>query len=156
MGALTIYVDTSVFGGCFDVQFEVASRELLSQAIAGRFLLKTSAVVLREIDLAPPRVRDLFAEHLPDMELLETDTKSLKLQEAYLTAGVVSRRSANDALHVALASVGRCDCIVSWNFRHIVHYDKVPLYQAVNTLNGLPKILILSPSEVIEYEEEGV
>jgi len=41
---------------------------------------------------------------------------------------------------------------VSWNFRHIVHFEKIPLYNAVNVLNGWGHIGIYSPLEVIEYE----
>ena len=35
---------------------------------------------------------------------------------------------------VALATVSKCSLIVSWNFKHIVHFEKIPLYNAVNTL----------------------
>jgi hypothetical protein len=26
--------------------------------------------------------------------------------------------------------------IISWNFKHIVHFQKIPKYNAVNALNG--------------------
>ena len=44
--------------------------------------------------------------------------------------------------------------LVSWNFKHIVHYDKKRKYNAVNTLRGYNSIDILTPAEVIEYEED--
>ena len=44
--------------------------------------------------------------------------------------------------------------IVSWNSKHIVHYDKKRKYNAVNALHGYGNIDILSPAEVIEYEED--
>jgi hypothetical protein len=43
--------------------------------------------------------------------------------------------------------------IVSWNFRHIVHFQKMPLYNAVNALHRYPAIEIHSPAEVIEDED---
>jgi len=43
--------------------------------------------------------------------------------------------------------------IVSWNFRHIVHYQKIPKYNAVNVLNGYAPIAIHSPLEVIPDED---
>ena len=43
------------------------------------------------------------------------------------------------------------DAIRKRNFKHIVHYNKIPLYNAVNTLKGYKEILIHSPLEVIEY-----
>ena len=42
--------------------------------------------------------------------------------------------------------------IVSWNFKHIVHCEKIPLYNAVNALRGYTSIGICSPLEVIRYE----
>jgi hypothetical protein len=79
---------------------------------------------------------------------------SLELREAYIAARVVSPEQSDDALHVALATVHRCAMIVSWNFRHIVHYEKIPLYNAVNTLHGHGRIEIFSPMEVIGHEDQ--
>ena len=49
-----------------------------------------------------------------------------------------------------------CALIVSWNFQHIVHFQKIPLYNAMNTLRGYQQIAIFSPREVIQYEDEEV
>ncbi|APB32726.1 hypothetical protein GlitD10_0415 [Gloeomargarita lithophora Alchichica-D10] len=65
---------------------------------------------------------------------------------------ILTGKSISDALHVALASVCRCSMIISWNFKHIVNFQKIPLYQAVNAVRGYPKIEIYSPLEVINYE----
>jgi hypothetical protein len=58
-----------------------------------------------------------------------------------------------DALHVALATVSGCQMIFSWNFRHIVHYDKIALYNAINVREGFAPISIHTPQEVMEYED---
>ena len=65
-------------------------------------------------------------------------------------------RCADDALHVAIATVVKCSLIVSWNFAHIVHFNKIPLYNAVNRKKGYPTIAIYSPREVIEYEDDNI
>jgi hypothetical protein len=88
----------------------------------------------------------------PLIEEVDVSPDAVGLQEAYLRAEVVSRKWEDDALHVAIATVAGCGMIVSWNFKHIVHYDKIPLYDAVNVLQGYDEISIFSPSEVIEYE----
>ena len=62
----------------------------------------------------------------------------------------------DDALHVALATVAGCASIVRWNFQHIVHFQKIPLYNAINALQGYQPIAIYSPREVIHYEDEDV
>ena len=41
---------------------------------------------------------------------------------------------------------------VSWNFKHIVHFDKIRQYNAIGVLNGYREIDIRSPAEVIDYE----
>jgi hypothetical protein len=43
--------------------------------------------------------------------------------------------------------------IVSWNFKHIVNYQKIPLYNAVNILHGYGQIAIYSPLEVVGNEK---
>jgi hypothetical protein len=76
------------------------------------------------------------------------------LRDAYLRAKIISAKYSDDVLHVALAMVSECSLIVSWNFRHIVHFEKVPMYNAVSTLHGYKEIDIFSPLEVIYYEED--
>jgi hypothetical protein len=79
--------------------------------------------------------------------------KALPCKKAYLHAGIVGEKWATDALHVALATTNRCRLIVSWNFKHIVHFDKIPLYNGVNLINGYDTLSINTPSEVIDYED---
>jgi hypothetical protein len=80
----------------------------------------------------------------------------LELRDAYLQAKIVTPKYSDDALHVALATVSGCSLIVSWNFQHIVHFQKIPLYNAMNTLQGYQPIAIFSPREVIRYEDEEI
>ncbi|PZN68710.1 MAG: hypothetical protein DM484_31065 [Candidatus Methylumidiphilus alinenensis] len=86
-------------------------------------------------------------------ELAEISPAVLDLRDAYLSAGIVTPKSTDDATHVALATISQCEIIVSWNFKHIVHFQKIPKYNAVNALHGYRSINIYSPSEVISYEE---
>jgi hypothetical protein len=73
----------------------------------------------------------------------------LALRDAYINAGVVGYASTEDAEHVAAASVAGADMIISWNFKHIVHYDKIAGYNAVNMSHGYRVIQIFSPREVV-------
>jgi len=85
-------------------------------------------------------------------EITPVTQEVLLLQQQYINSGVVTLKSAEDALHVALATISECSLIVSWNFKHIVHFDKIPKYNAVNTLNGYGQIGIYSPLEVVNYD----
>jgi len=90
---------------------------------------------------------------LPYGETVYPTADALQLQAAYLSAGILTPKWADDALHVALATVTLCNVIISWNFRHIVHFQKVPQYNAVNVLNGYGTIAINTPAEVLVYDE---
>ena len=152
---LRVYADTSVFGGTFDIVFRDATRTFFEQVREGYFLLTVSTVVRRELLEAPARVRGLYQEMLPMIDLMvDISEEAVRLSEAYLKARIVTPKSADDAAHVALATVSNCSAIVSWNFRHIVHFQKIPLYNAVNALHGYRNIAICSPQEVIDYEDK--
>ena len=130
--SISVYTDTSVFGGVFDDEFKDPSKTFIEAIKAGRFILVTSELVRQEIAAGPKVAGQLFEELLSIADI------------------------ATDALHVALATISGAYMIVSWNFRHIVNYQKIPKYNAVNKLHGYSDIAIYSPLEVIEHEDEDL
>lgn len=154
--SISVYTDTLVFGGVFDDEFKDPSKTFIEAIKAGRFILVTSELVRQEIAAGPQVVGQLFEELLSIADIATVTAETLQLQKAYLDAGIISARFATDALHVALATVWGASMIVSWNFRHIVNYQKIPKYNAVNKLHGYSDIAIYSPLEVIEHEDEDL
>ncbi|HOX40496.1 MAG TPA: type II toxin-antitoxin system VapC family toxin [Candidatus Brocadiia bacterium] len=146
------YPDTSVFGGTGDERFTTASLSFFELVQRGDFTLVLSALVEDEIDNAPDAVRVIFQELKSCSEWVEIGEEAMDLRDAYIEAGVLTDRWSADALHVALATVAECDLIVSWNFRHIVHFQKVPLYHAVSRLHGYREVGIYTPQEVLKYD----
>jgi hypothetical protein len=153
---IRVYADTSVFGGVFDREYARPSRLFFERVRLGLFELVVSAVVQAEVDLAPLRVRSLLDELLPVTDRVEISKEALELRDACIQAGIVSTKWLADAMHVALATIAGCSIIVSWNFKHIVHYQKIPMYNAVNTLRGYGQLNIHSPSEVTENDQENL
>ncbi len=149
-----IYADTSVFGGAFDPEFDVASAALFESARAGAFEMVVSALVVDELEGAPERVQSLFTDLARLVVRVEVGVDAYELQQAYLEAGVVSRKSETDALHVATATVSGCRAIVSWNFKHIVNFRRIPLYNGINQVRGYGPIAIHAPPEVVFDEED--
>ena len=147
------YVDTSVFGGVADSEFEKASRRFFDLIRIGAFDLVVSPSVIDELGPAPNAVREKWVEVAPWAEICEVTPEALELQQAYLDAGVLTPKWEEDALHVALATVSRCHAIVSWNFRHIVNFRKIPRYNEVNKEKGYPTIAIYSPLEIVPNED---
>ena len=129
---IRVYADASVYGGAFDEEFDAASREFFDAVRAGRFQLVASTVVRDELKEAPERVFALFEEMQRVAEDAGVSEESVRLQQAYLAAGIVGPQWETDALHVALATESQCAVIVSWNFKHIVNFKKIPLYNGVD------------------------
>lgn len=151
MRQFRVYVDTSVIGGVFDDKFGEASALFFAQAKSGRFETVISGLVVAEIENSPPVVRSLFDEILDVCEVAELTAFGEELANSYVKSGVVGAKRFFDALHVATATLSGCRALVSWNYRHLVHIEKEPLYNAVNKIHGYNEIAICTPSELIEY-----
>lgn len=72
-----------------------------------------------------------------------------RLQSAYLSSGILGVSNDADALHVAAATLLNVDMIVSWNFKHIVHFEKIRGFNAINKLWGYKEVEIYSPLEIV-------
>jgi len=83
--------------------------------------------------------------------LVETE-ESIALAQKYINVGVLSSNFKDDARHVAMATTNNMDMIVSWNFKHIVNFEKIRWFNSVNLVEGYKLIEIFSPREVIHYE----
>lgn len=150
---IRVYVDTSVFGGPFDEEFRRPSEQFFEHVQRGAFDLVTSVLVSNEIVSAPEQVRSFFQSVVPFVTNVDVTNEAVELQNAYLRARIVTKKYSAGALHVAIASASGCTVIVSWNFRHIVHFTRIPLYNAVNLAHGYQTIGIFSPLEVVGYEK---
>ena len=142
--------DTSVIGGCFDDEFAKESLALLDMARQGKLILLLSDILAGELEAAPEEVQAYLAK-LPAncFDRVISNEESKYLRDAYLKAKVVTHKHSEDAHHIAMATVVRADLVVSWNFKHIVHWDKIRLFNAVNLQQGYPPIEIRSPKEVV-------
>lgn len=144
-----LYLDTSVIGGYFDPEFEKSTMKLFAQLDAGRGVAIVSDVTLDELAEAPDRVRELVGPKCRfSIETVDESAESVELAKAYVAAGVVPEGYFNDARHVALATVADASLLVSWNFKHIVRFDKIRSFNAINMLRGYLMLDIRSPMEV--------
>ena len=151
-----VYIDTSILGGCFDPEFAHWSNALIDDFRAGRLKPVISDIVIAEIGDAPPAVRDLLADILTlSPESLVVTPESLALADAYQDRGILTPKFYADGLHITLATCAEVDLLVSWNFRHIVHYDKIRLFTAVNLERGYKSLAIYSPREVASDEKDN-
>ncbi|MBI2163815.1 MAG: PIN domain-containing protein [candidate division NC10 bacterium] len=154
MNAPRYYLDTSVLSFAFAT--ELPERQEATQAFfdlvrGGHVEAYISDVVLRELSRAPRsrrlEIEDLIREIRP--AFLEADAVAVILARRYVAEGIFPRRHEDDALHVAVASTNGVDCVISWNYRHIVRPTTRRRVNAVNLLLGYSGIEIATPQEVL-------
>ncbi len=151
----TVYVDTSVIGGCFDDEFKEWSNNLVTDFQKGLFIPVLSEITAAEINEAPFEVKNMYQEILSYNSLyLEIDDSTIALAEYYQKRNVLTEKFFDDGLHIALATINRIDMLVSWNFKHIVHFDKIRLFNSINIEIGYKPIEIYSPREVAISEND--
>jgi predicted nucleic acid-binding protein len=150
---LRIYVDTSVFGGRFELEFQEASQKLFDRFVAGVHVLVMSELTTTELKNAPWRVSSVLSTIPPEhFVVLQPPPDTERLAGLYLAAGVVPRREWADAQHIAIATLSDVDVLVSWNFKHIVNLRRIRGYNAVNSGLGYQELEIRTPREIVYGE----
>jgi len=132
---MRIYVDTSVFGGCFDTEFELWSNRLIEFFKIGKYKAVISEVTEFELKFAPKNIKEILND-IPNIEISKLTDETIQLSEYYIQERIVTKLSLADTQHIAIATIQQVDLLVSWNFKHIVNYDKIRLYNAVNLKYG--------------------
>ena len=151
---LRIYIDTSVIGGYFDEEFDEDTKEFFKQVENKKFEIYFSEVNETELSLAPENIRELKYRIPQDCyHYLELTEEIGELANEYINSKALGPSSLNDAFHIAFATVHRLDVLISWNFKHIVNYNKIRLFNSINLKLGYPTIDLRTPREIIDYEE---
>lgn len=84
---------------------------------------------------------------------LEITDEVLKVANQIIDMGILSPKSFDDCQHIATAVVHGCDCIISWNFKHIVNIKTIRGVRSITNLQGYKPIEIWSPSVLLESGE---
>ena len=148
-----VYLDTSVFGGLHDEEFEEYTIPLFERIKKSEFEIIYSNVTENELENAPQKIRDA-KKFLPknSTHYVKSDLESAKLASIYIEEGVVGATSYADCLHIALATIHNVNILISWNFKHIVNVVRIAGYNSVNLAEGYKQIDIRSPRELMTYE----
>ena len=152
-----IYLETSVFNFVFadDAPDKKADTlKLFEEIKQGKYQAFTSNYVIDELDRTqePKRsnMNNLIKRY--DIKVLLGNAETERLADIYVAEKIIPAKYADDALHIATASVLGLDVIVSWNFKHIVKLKTIRMTESINLKEGYRRILINSPTEVIDYE----
>lgn len=153
-----VYTDTSVIGGCFDIEFKEWSVALFEEFKSGAKNIVVSDLVQWELTKAHSGIHAMLNE-VPSQYRrdLVTTAEAEKLADTYIQEGALTNKSYHDALHIALATLNHVDVLASWNFKHIVNLNRIRLFNSINQRLGYRIIEIRTPREIlnIRNHEKG-
>ena len=155
---LKLYLDTSVISYLLqeDVPEKMEITNRLWKLFEDRkYELYLSDVTMKEISKCPEPKRSQLIRHLNDVEytLVEVSDDVLDIAEQLVSMKILPAKCYDDCQHIAAAVECGCDCIVSWNFKHIVNIRTIRGVRAITNLKGYKSIEILNPSMLLESEE---
>ncbi len=124
----TIYIETSIVG--YLTVRPNNNLILMANAEATRewwdsrrndFTLYISQVVLDEVARGDAEISSRRLEMLLDFPLLAVDDTVQDLAAQFLNKSNLPPKAADDALHIAVATVYGLDYLLTWNCRHIAN-----------------------------------
>lgn len=113
---------------------------------------------------------DVYVSQLVDQEISSGDSEAVTKRQVALTGclflditpgavklagqlieqNAIPRQAAEDALHIAVATVSGMDYLMTWNFKHIANAAMRTNVELVCRLNGYEPPVICSPMELME------
>ena len=155
---MRIYLETSVINVLFEekqIEMKDETEKFFELAKKRGYTLLLSDLVYTEIQRAPSEKRQKIEKMLSDLrpECLDTTDEVLDLSNEYVKANLIPKNYRADAIHIAIAVTNEVDVIVSWNLRHIVRLKTIMGVNEINKKLGRSFILIVTPEEVIEWED---
>ena len=153
-----IYVETSVISyltarpsktiiGAAHQQITLAWWETRNQ-----YELLVSESVLRECGAGDPDAAVKRLAMLKDVPLLLITEQALHIAESLVGHGIVPAKAAEDALHIAVATVSGVDYLLTWNCRHIANPEMQRCIADYLEPTGLFLPFICTPEELLGEE----
>lgn len=80
---------------------------------------------------------------------LETSPAAVELGESLVQGGLLPRKAATDALHVAVATVHEMDLLLTWNCKHLANGEIVGALARAMRSRGFELPVICTPDELM-------
>lgn len=153
---LRAYLETSFVSACVSTRSDLQSRyrremSLLwwKAATTGWGKLISDEVIA---ELSDPRYPHsaaalTFLEGLPVISINE---EMVDLAELFVARKVMPQPVRGDALHVAMATVARCDYLLTWNVKHLANPNKRQHLVTVCLEAGVVPPTIVRPDDLLD------
>ena len=154
---LKLYVDTSVWNFALETERIdcLLTNEFLQIIRNSEYSIFISDIVLSEVLNAYEPRKSKLQEllNIYGYEILNVDDDTRELANIYINEGLIPKNEINDAQHIAIATVNRCNLLVSWNFKHMVKAKVIMGVHHINHREGFGLIDIVSPEHFLGKKE---
>ncbi|MFB2934431.1 type II toxin-antitoxin system VapC family toxin [Aerosakkonemataceae cyanobacterium BLCC-F154] len=152
----TVYIETSIIGYLTarpsNNLILMANLEATRQWWETRrtqFSLYISQVVLDEVARGDREIATKRLELLRDFPLLEVSADVQNLADQFLSNSNLPPKAADDALHIAAATVYGLDYLLTWNCRHIANAQIQKKLAQISFDTGYELPTICTPYELM-------
>jgi predicted nucleic acid-binding protein len=152
----TVYIETSI------ISYLTAhpSRDLIIAAYqqitaewwekcASTFSLYTSQLVLEEAGKGDADAAEKRLSALRTLPLLPQVDEAVIFAQTLIQNGVLPNKAADDAIHIALATVYGMDYLLTWNCRHIANAEIQKQIGILSQNEGYEMPVICTPTELM-------
>jgi len=151
----TVYIETTIPSFYHEVRTEpdmLARRKWTREWWDGQlpgYDAYTSEAVIDELENGSFPQREEAVKLVTEVPLLDINENVADIVAAYIAHHVMPSDPAGDALHLAVASLHKCNFLVTWNCRRLANANKFGHIRRINTLLGLFNPAIVTPLELL-------
>ena len=160
-GRKKVYVETSVVSNLTarrSYNLIDAARQAATQTwwdtMRCEFDLFVSLLVIDEASKGDSDASRKRLEALKEMSVVTITREMEVLAERLLEATAVPRSSYEDAVHIAAATVGKMDYLLTWNCKHIANAVTMPKIFKVCNDSGYQCPIICTPEQLGKEEND--
>lgn len=151
----SVYVETSVvsyYTARSSRDIVTAARQTLTQEwwqdATNRFDLYVSVLVVEEAKSGGTEAVRRRLAAISGLPILEISDEAEQLAKRFLEEKAIPLSSAEDALHISVATVHGMDFLLTWNFRHINNAEMKTRIRTIIEAAGYESPMICSPEEL--------
>lgn len=152
-----VYVETSVISyltAWSSRDLIIAANQQITQewwkSKREKFDLYVSQLVIQEAERGDERAAKDRLDAIANIPPLELNDEALQLGEILIDKNALPKKAAEDALHIAIATVNGMDYLLTWNFKHIANATMRGRVEQVCRDEGYDPAIICSPQELQE------
>lgn len=151
-----VYVETTIISylsARLSRDLVVAAHQQLTEEWWGQrmsFDLYTSQVVTREAAAGDREMAQRRLAFVAEIPLLEINEQALELATQLMQRGMIPARAAEDASHIAIATVHGMDYLLTWNCKHIANARMQKTVAEICRTAGYEPPTICTPEELME------